>query len=177
MCLSTVRKSVPVVPVIWCVLFVIHVKPGTCLKSAPWPRYWTIKKFHNHNANMLKGDMCLQNMHCIFHHCSWATYLTTQVQSSSVCSCPSGLWPFWSTGRERWPPWPITGTAWTSMKKRSLNPSFFPSFSMNIPIQVSYNLWCLAVSYYGDGKPSRVQKQTSCVGIPCLQTHGKSIVI
>lgn len=53
----------------------------------------------------------------------WATCLTTRAPSSSVFSCPSGPLPSWSTGRERWPRWLITGTAWTSMKKRSHSPA------------------------------------------------------
>lgn len=48
-----------------------------------------------------------------------ATCLTTRAPSSSASSCPSGPLPSWSTGRERWPHWLTTGTAWTSMKKRS----------------------------------------------------------
>lgn len=111
MCLSAVRRSVPVEPVIRCVPSAIHVRPGTCLKSAPWPRYRPLEHFM-----VLPNTLQAEEP---FLLCSWATYSTTQGQFSSVSSCPSGPSPFWSTGRERWPPWPITGIAWTSMKKRS----------------------------------------------------------
>ena len=73
--------------------------------------------------------------------CSLDTYLTIQEPSCSVCSCPSGLWPFWSTGRGKWPPWPITGTVWTSMKKRCHSPSFpLLPFSMTLTILCSKSI-------------------------------------
>lgn len=52
----------------------------------------------------------------------WATCSTTRAPSSSASSCPSGPSPSWSTGRGRWLRWLTTGTAWTSMKKRSHTP-------------------------------------------------------
>lgn len=59
----------------------------------------------------------------------WATCSTTRAPSSSASSCPSGPSPSWSTGRGRWPRWLTTGTAWTSMKKRSHTPALVGPFS------------------------------------------------
>lgn len=38
LCLSSARKSVTVDQGIWCALSATHARPGTCLRSAPWPR-------------------------------------------------------------------------------------------------------------------------------------------
>lgn len=91
---------------------------------------WVRKQVRNH--------MCL---YCISLHCSLATCSTIQGQSSSVSSCPSGLWPFWNTGRGRCQHWLITGTAWISTKKRFYTLSAF-SWAAQWYLLKSEVYWC-----------------------------------